>query len=166
MLEFECSWLRVRGICRIMAEGSPLKRTWGIKMKKRILSAGIFLALFVVECLIALYVHDRLVRPYVGDMLVVVLLYFFVRILFPEGIRLLPLWIFLFAAAVEASQYFHLAALLGVEHIRAARLILGATFDWKDIGCYGIGCLLLAGMEYLAKHGRITLIGRSRNKIE
>ncbi len=119
----------------------------GLKRKKRLLSAGIFLILLVVECLIALYVRDRFIRPYVGDMLVVILLYFFIRILFPEGIRRLPLWVFLFAAAVEISQYFHLAALLGVEHIRAARMILGATFDWKDIGCYGVGCLLLAWVE-------------------
>ena len=119
----------------------------GLKKKKRLWAAGIFLVLFAAECLIALYVHDRLIRPYVGDMLVVILLYFFIRILFPEGIRRLPLWVFLFAAAVEVSQYFHLASLLGVEHIRAARLILGSTFDWKDIGCYGVGCLLLAGIE-------------------
>lgn len=134
----------------------------GSKTKKQLLSAGIFLVLFAAECLIALYVHDRLVRPYVGDMLVVILLYFFVRILFPEGFRLLPLWVFLFAAAVEISQYFHLAALLGVEHIRAARLILGATFDWKDIGCYGAGCLLLAGIEKLAGQG---MTGWRRDKI-
>ena len=125
-----------------------------LKRKKRLLSAGIFLVLFAVECLIALYVRDRFIRPYVGDMLVVILIYFFIRILLPEGIRRLPLWVFLFAAAVEVSQYFHLAALPGVEHIRAARLILGSTFDWKDIGCYGVGCLLLAGMEKIYKEGK------------
>lgn len=116
-------------------------------MRKRFLFAGIFCLLFVIEALIALYVRDRFLRPYVGDMLVVALLYFLVRVLFPEGLKRLPLWIFLFAAAVEVSQYFHLADLLGVGHIPAARIILGATFDLKDIACYGAGCLLLALAE-------------------
>ena len=39
------------------------------------------MVLFSIETLIALYVHDTVIRPYVGDMLVVVLVYCFVRIL-------------------------------------------------------------------------------------
>ncbi len=116
-------------------------------LRKRILFAGIFCLLFVTEAFIALYVRDRFIRPYVGDMLVVILLYFFIRVLFPEGRKHLPFWIFLFAVAVEVSQYFQLASLLGVEHIPAARMILGATFDWKDIACYAAGCLILAWAE-------------------
>lgn len=116
-------------------------------MKKRLLSAGIFALLFGIECLIALYVRDRFIRPYVGDMLVTVLLYFFVRIWIPQGVRRLSLWIFLFAVVVEVSQYLQLASLLKIEHIRAARIILGSTFDLKDIACYGVGCLLTAWLE-------------------
>ena len=50
-------------------------------MKKRLWYAGVFVLLLGVECLIALYVRDRFIRPYVGDMLVTVLLYFFVRMI-------------------------------------------------------------------------------------
>ena len=98
-------------------------------MKKRLWYAGVFVLLLGVECLIALYVRDRFIRPYVGDMLVTVLLYFFVRMIFPRGVRHLSLWIFLFAAGVECSQYLRLASLLGLEHIPTARIILGSTFD-------------------------------------
>ena len=55
-------------------------------MKKRIFYIISFLVIFCIEVLIALYVRDRFIRPYVGDMLVVVLVYSFVRIFLPTGI--------------------------------------------------------------------------------
>ncbi len=125
-------------------------------MKKRGWFAVIFLLLFLLEAYIALYVRDRFIRPYVGDILVVALPYFAVRIVFPDGVKRLPLWVFLFATAVEVSQYFRLAALLGMEHIWIARVILGSTFDIKDIACYGAGCLALALGEYRIKNKRKT----------
>lgn len=103
--------------------------------------------IFLIELFIALYVHDRFIRPYVGDVLVVVLVYCFVRVLIPEGIGRLPLYVFLFAALVEITQYFHLADLLGLQGNTAARIILGSVFDWKDIACYGVGCLFLQLFE-------------------
>ena len=105
--------------------------------------AAAFLAIFAVEAFIALYVHDRFIRPYIGDVLVVVLINCFVRIIVPAGLPRLPLWVFLFAAFVEAMQYFGLAGLLGLQDSRAARIILGSVFDLKDIASYGVGCLML-----------------------
>lgn len=113
--------------------------------------AGYLLAATILlgsEILIALFVHDRFIRPYVGDILVVILLYCFVRILVPERGRLLPLYIFLFAAAVEVLQLFSLVDRLGLGESRFFRILIGSVFDWKDIVCYGVGCLLMAGWEY------------------
>lgn len=106
-----------------------------------------FILMFMIEAAIALWVHDRFIRPYIGDVLVVVLVYCFVRIFVPDGIRRLPLYVFLFAACVEVLQYFNLVGLLGLEGCRAARIILGSVFDWKDIACYGAGCLILQFLE-------------------
>ena len=61
--------------------------------------------LLIIEVLIALFVHDNWIRPYVGDVLVVVVIYTFLRIFIPEKCRLLPLYIFIFAAMVEVLQY-------------------------------------------------------------
>ena len=108
--------------------------------KKRLIYLMITIMLLIVEVLIARYVHDAFIRPYVGDMLVVILIYTFVRILIPEKIRLLPLYIFLFAAGVEALQYFEIVKILGVEDNTFLRILLGSTFDPKDIVCYGVGC--------------------------
>ena len=40
--------------------------------------------LLLTEVLIALYVHDAFVRPYIGDVLVVIVIYTFIRIFVPE----------------------------------------------------------------------------------
>ena len=101
------------------------------------------LALLALEGIIALYVHDRLISPYLGDVLAGWAGYCLVRTVWPEGIRLLPLYVFLFAAGVEGSQYFHLAAVLGADRMPFLGVLLGGTFDWADLVCYGVGCLLL-----------------------
>ena len=103
--------------------------------------------LLIIEVLIALFVHDNFIRPYVGDILVVVVLYTFVRIFIPEKCRLLPLYIFLFAAAVELLQYFKIVELLGLQGNRFFSVLIGTVFDVKDIVCYGVGCVLLGMFE-------------------
>ena len=110
--------------------------------KKRTGYALATMGIFVVEVLIALFVRDRFVRPYVGDMLVVVLIYTCVRIILPEKSRLLPLYVFLFAAVVEGLQGIHIIELLGLADNRFFSVLIGTTFDIKDIVCYGAGCVL------------------------
>lgn len=116
---------------------------------KRIAYLIATLVLFGIELLIALFVHDNFIRPYVGDILVVVLIYTAVRIFIPDGVRLLPLYIFLFAAGVEVLQYFRIAEVLGVSDHRILSVVIGSVFDVKDIVCYGIGCAILGIYEWL-----------------
>lgn len=121
-----------------------------VKRKKlRIRNIFIFIALLIIEVLIALFVHDEFTRPYLGDMLVVVVLYFFVRIFVLEKYRLLPLYIFLFATGVEFLQYFNFIKILGVSDNLFLRVLIGSVFDIKDIFCYGVGSLILGGYEWI-----------------
>ena len=99
--------------------------------------------LLITEVLIALYVHDSFIRPYIGDVLVVIVIYTFIRIFIPERYRLLPLWVFLFAVGVEMLQFVHIVELLGLKDNRFFSLLVGSVFDIKDIICYATGCLLL-----------------------
>ncbi len=103
--------------------------------------------LLITEVLIALYVHDSFIRPYIGDVLVVIVIYTFIRIFIPERYRLLPLWVFLFAVGVEMLQFVHIVELLGLKDNRFFSLLVGSVFDIKDIICYAAGCLLLGGYE-------------------
>lgn len=117
------------------------------KTEHRIKYATAFILLVLVEIFIALYVHDKFIRPYAGDILVVVLIYCAVRTIFPTKIKLLPLWIFLFAVFVEFLQYIGIVNILDLNENAFWRVIMGSVFDWKDIICYGIGCILLVLYE-------------------
>lgn len=122
-----------------------------MKFRKRLFYAIATFILLVTEVLIALFVHDGFVRPYVGDVLVVAVIYTFIRIFLPEKCPLLPLFVFIFAAAVEVSQYFRLVELLGLGNNRFFRVLIGSVFDWKDILCYAIGCLILGAYEIIIR---------------
>jgi hypothetical protein len=107
------------------------------------------LLLFIIEVLIAAFAHDRFVRPYVGDFLVVIFLYCFVRSFFKTPYLWVAVSVLLFSYVVEVSQYFHLIRHLGLQRSRLANLILGSGFEWKDLGAYTLGILLVIGIEKL-----------------
>jgi hypothetical protein len=120
-----------------------------IKIRINIKYLITFVILFLVETLIALYVNDRIVRPYIGDILVVILVYAFVKMVVSGKIRFIALYVFLFAVLVEIAQYFNITALLHLSSNEAASTIIGTSFDWLDIVCYGIGCSVIAIWERL-----------------
>ena len=108
---------------------------------RRILYLIIFCGLLALEVGIALFVNDAFVRPYVGDMLVTLLLCCLCRVIIPDKIRMLPVYVFVFAACVEIGQYFDVVALLGLADNRIISIALGRTFSWMDIVCYAVGCV-------------------------
>lgn len=113
-----------------------------------------FLLLLGIEIFIALFTHDRFVRPYVGDVLVVWVLYAFLRLLFPRGLSWLPMGVTTFAALVEVGQAFQLADRLGLGGSRFFRVLLGSTFDWADLLCYGVGGGLILLIEGFYRRAR------------
>lgn len=120
-----------------------------MKSKLRITYAIIFAVLFLTEVLIALFVHDNFVRPYIGDVLVVVLICAFLRILIPQKIRLLPVFVTIFAVLVEVLQYLDFVNLMGLADNRIISIALGRTFDIKDIICYTAGGIIFFAAEQL-----------------
>lgn len=110
--------------------------------------------LLITEVLIALYVRDGFVRPYLGDVLVVVLLYSIARTLFPTGMRLLPLYLLLLAAAVEIAQHLDILSLLGIGADSVLRIVFGSVFSWTDMLCYLVGAIICAGVDALVMKGK------------
>ncbi len=115
--------------------------------KQRLAYFCVFLALFFTEVLIALFVFDDIVRPFGGDVIVVWVIWSFVRIFIPNKIRLLPLWVFLFAVFIEVMQYINIVGLLGLTGNRFFETVMGTSFSFIDIGCYALGCAVLAVWE-------------------
>ena len=97
-----------------------------------------FAVILLIEILIGAFVHDQFIRPYLGDVLVTVLLCCLGRCILPKAEKLLPLGIFLLALIVECAQLIHIPALEGT----LLGIILGSTFDWMDLICYAVGCLI------------------------
>ncbi|MBQ6795334.1 MAG: DUF2809 domain-containing protein [Clostridia bacterium] len=127
--------------------------------KSRITYAILTFLLLICEVFIALFVNDDFIRPFIGDVLVVILICCFIRIFKPEGIRLLPLFVFLFAVCVEVAQYFDYAKLLGLDGNKFFSVLLGRSFSWHDLVCYGAGCYAFFAVEYAIKRqiGEIKL---------
>ena len=111
-------------------------------INRRIKYCILTIVLLLIEVIIALFVHDNNIRPYVGDILVTVVIYTFIRIFIPDRCSLLPLYVFIFAFMVELLQYINIVEILGLENNRFFSVLIGSTFDIKDIVCYGIGCLI------------------------
>lgn len=112
----------------------------------------LFVLLLLTEILIGVFLKGGFIRAYGGDILVLPLLYAFLRILFPKSdnftVRVLPFGLFIFGVFVEALQGLHIADRL---HITSPiiRIIIGSTFDFLDIACYFAGMLLIYGFLYV-----------------
>lgn len=101
-------------------------------------------SIFLLEILIARYVNDAIVRPYVGDMLVVVLIYCFVKAFWDLPVLPVAVGVLAFAFVVEALQYFKVVELLRLQDSPLACTVIGTSFSWVDVLCYvlGIGVVL------------------------
>lgn len=109
---------------------------------------GVFVILLIIEIYIGVFVHDKIIRPFVGDALIVLVIYFFIRS-FIKKLRFLPVYVFLFACVIEIGQYFNIISILHMENFKFARIIIGATFDFKDIFSYLIGTIFIYVYETL-----------------
>lgn len=98
--------------------------------------------LFVLLVIIALFVHDQFIRPFLGDVLVVIWLFYGLKSFLELADFWLSIAVLLFCFAVEFAQYLQLIHWLGWEHITVIRVVLGATFDWKDMAAYCLGWLM------------------------
>lgn len=109
-----------------------------------------FLLLFFTEILIALYVHDEFIRPYLGDFLVVILIYCFVRAFINTSVLAAAIGVLLFSYMIEILQYFQIMEVLGLQHIKLARIIIDTDFSWLDMLAYtlGITFMILAEKYY------------------
>lgn len=105
--------------------------------------------LFLVEVGIAVFVNDVFIRPYVGDVLVVILIYAFVRAFFKIAIVPAALGVVMFAFSVETLQYFRSVEILGLESSAIARTVIGTIFVWEDFVAYTMGTSLLLWLEKL-----------------
>ncbi len=99
----------------------------------------LFLLIFFTEIFIALFINDAIIRPYGGDVLVVIMIYYFLKAFIRTKAEYLMAGTLLFAYAVETAQYFRMVEILGVQDNKFLVVVLGSAFDWGDMICYTLG---------------------------
>lgn len=103
--------------------------------------------LFAIEILIAIFAHDPIIRPYVGDVLVVMLIYCFVKAFMNTPVLITAVGVLLFSYVIETLQYFHFVNRIGLKHSSLARTVIGTSFAWTDILAYTIGVVIILVVE-------------------
>jgi hypothetical protein len=114
---------------------------------------GFTLLILITEIIIALYVRDNIVRPYIGDVLVVILIYCFIKSFFNTMVVPTASFVLLFAFGVETLQYFRIIEILGLQDNSVARIAIGTSFAWMDIACYCIGIAIVGVVEKITRNG-------------
>ena len=106
-----------------------------------------FVLLFLTEIAIALWVHDAFIRPYFGDVLVVLLIYAFIKAFFKSSVLTTALGVLLFSFLIEGLQYLNFIKYLHLENNKLAKTVLGNSFAFEDLICYVAGFLIILIFE-------------------
>ena len=106
----------------------------------------LFAGLFLTETVIAMYVHDSIVRPFLGDVLVVILVYSFVKSFIKLPVITAAIAVLLFAFVVEFLQYLNIVATFQLKN-KIVKTVLGTSFSWMDMLCYVIGIIVVVAIE-------------------
>lgn len=111
-------------------------------MKKITLKNCIYFCLiFLIEIYIGIFVKDKIIRPYIGDILVIPLIYSFLNIFFKNNYKKYITAIVIFAIFIEILQFYNLVKILGINN-KVLKIVIGSTFDFKDIICYVLGGII------------------------
>lgn len=113
------------------------------------------ISFFLIELIIALYVHDNFVRPYFGDVLVVILIYCFVKSFLKLKVLTASAFVLLFAFTIEFLQYLNIVEKLELQSSKIARTVIGTSFSWEDIISYIAGILIVILVEYFLRGKKI-----------
>ncbi len=113
--------------------------------------------IFLIEVLIATKLKDIFfVRAYLGDVIVVILIYNFIKSFFEiKNNQKLILGVFIFSCLVEFAQYFNIAEKLGFQPGSLMYIVIGNSFSWIDILCYAAGCLLISVFVKITEQKKI-----------
>lgn len=114
----------------------------------------LFFGVLAIEISIATFFKGNFIRHTIGDFFIVILLYLTVRMLTNISWIKAALSVLLFSYFVELLQWVNILELLGVQQNVATDLIIGSTFDWKDIFAYTMGISLVILLESIAQKSK------------
>ena len=123
-------------------------------LKWRYFSA--FLILLLMEFTIAYFHFNPFIRGFLGDVLVMLLLYSFLKIFIKNNVFNIAISVLGFAFLVELLQFLKLSEILKIKS-KIILTVLGSVFDGSDLVAYFIGFLLILLIEKLL-HKKYTSV--------
>lgn len=122
------------------------------------------LLIFLLEVLIALFVEDQFIRPYLGDVLVVILIYCFLKSFLNLKVLTAALLVLAFSFVIEFLQFLNIVEKLHLEESKIARTVIGTSFSWMDVICYITGIAIVLFVEKYWLDKEITNENRLSNQ--
>ena len=116
--------------------------------------------IFGIEVLIAKFAHDQIIRPYIGDLLVVMLIYCFIKSFIDTPVFKTAISVLIFSYLIEFLQYCNIISRIGLQDSKIARTIMGTSFEWIDMIAYTCGIILVLYFEniLLKKRANVKVI--------
>ena len=112
----------------------------------------IFLILFCIEVTIALYIKQGFLRVVFGDFLVVIMLYYFIMSFIQTKSIYIAIVVLIIAYVVEFLQFIDILNIINYKKNDLVNIILGTTFNIKDIIAYTLGIATVYVIENRLKH--------------
>lgn len=107
-----------------------------------------FIGLFLIETAIALFITNTFIRSTFGDVLVVMLMYCFIKSFINIKPFPIAIGVLMFAFTLEFLQLFKLTEILNPYNNSIIKVILGNTFQIFDLLAYSFGTLAILIIEY------------------
>ncbi len=113
---------------------------------KHIVATNIF---FATEIAIAYFHFSPFIRGFLGDVLVILLIYSFIKIFIRNHVLKTAVSVLAFAYFVELLQFLKLAEKLNIKS-EILLTIIGSVFDVWDLIAYTIGFILILLIEKIS----------------
>ena len=95
---------------------------------------------FVICLMIVKFLDNhQFIRGFIGDVVITILIYSFIKIFIKIDSLKLSVLVLLFSFTVEYMQYLRLINHIGLGDSKIAKIIIGSTFDFRDLIAYVIG---------------------------
>ena len=112
-----------------------------------------FILILVTEIAIAIFHFHRFVRGFLGDVLVIPLLYCFLKMVTPYDSKKILYAVLSIALTVELFQLGFSSEILSTEN-RLLQTIIGTTFDFRDLVAYAFGIIPVLLIDKYLHYGK------------
>ncbi|GMQ57270.1 hypothetical protein AN1V17_16650 [Vallitalea sediminicola] len=113
-------------------------------MKRRLVYILATTICFIICLLIVLLLsHNQFIRGFIGDVVVIILIYCFIKIFVEVDSLKLSISILLFSVLLEILQYLKFINYIGLGQSKVAKIIIGTTFDFRDLLAYVLGTIIV-----------------------